>query len=99
MDDALPFIDANFNTINDAIIAPIKDQNATPDVEIKGIAPTPNIIEKVAPNDAPEEIPNIYGSLVDFEHMLAWHIHKRASPAPTIAPKITLGKRIDHITL
>ena len=66
VEDVFLLIDANLNTINDATIAPKKDQNATPDTLNKEKALTPSIIEKVAPNDAPDDIPNIYGSANGF---------------------------------
>ena len=49
----------NVNTIIVAIIAPINDQNATPETEKTCKDPTPHIMEKVAPSEAPDETPKI----------------------------------------
>lgn len=99
VDDDLPLAEANLRTINEATIAPRNAQNATPETAKNGIAPIPNIIENVAPREAPEEIPSMYGSAKGFCTQACITHPERARPAPTTAPKSTLGNRIDQMTL
>ncbi len=65
-DDILFPIEDNTNTRIEALKAPKNAQNDTLLMEKRLNEPNPNIIEKVAPSDAPEEIPKIYGSARGF---------------------------------
>ena len=58
--------------------------------------PTPIKIATVAPVDAPDEIPKIYGSASGFLTMACIMTPLTASPAPTKAAKITRGIRNIH---
>ena len=54
----------------------------------------PSIIKKVAPNVAPAEIPNMYGSDMGLLTVVCIIVPQIAKPAPTKIPIITLGTLI-----
>jgi len=58
-DEILPPSDDNSKTIVAEISAPINAQNEVPLIVSRLKDPTPSIIEKVAPKEAPDEIPSI----------------------------------------
>ncbi len=60
-----------------------------PSVEIP-----PKTITATAPQDAPDEIPNMYGSAIGFFVTHCISTPQIARPAPQIAPSITLGNLI-----
>ena len=48
----------------------------------------PDAIAKAAPNDAPDEIPVVYGSAIGFLNTLCMTAPQMANPAPaSIAPR------------
>ena len=55
-----------------------------------------NNMATVAPNDAPEEIPVVYGSASGFFIMLCMTAPHAARPIPTMAPVITRGSLVSH---
>ncbi|NYC00592.1 hypothetical protein BCM20_000547 [Clostridium beijerinckii] len=97
-DILLPKEESN-RTKTEAPKAPKNAQNATPLIDKKLNEPIPSIREKVAPKDAPEEIPRIYGSAKGFWTVACITVPHTASPAPTAIASKTLGIRISQITL
>jgi len=65
-DDILPPSDDNSKTIVAEKRAPINAQKDVPFIVSKLKDPMPNIIENVAPREAPDDIPSIYGSAKGF---------------------------------
>ncbi len=56
-------------------------------------APTPKRMADVAPKEAPEEIPSMYGSANGFFTIACMITPHTASPEPTRAARIRRGKR------
>ncbi|MPM89752.1 hypothetical protein SDC9_136864 [bioreactor metagenome] len=93
--DLPPILDIN-NTSIDTINAPINPQ--TPIAFVPNRLPIPNITATVAPNDAPDDTPNIYGSANGFLTIACITIPTTDSPIPTPIAKIILGNLINHTT-
>ncbi|NSB33128.1 hypothetical protein BCD93_004086 [Clostridium saccharoperbutylacetonicum] len=92
-------MEASNSTKTEAPNAPKNAQKATPLTENKLKEPIPSINEKVAPKEAPEEIPSIYGSAKGFCTVACITVPHRLSPAPTAIARSILGTRISHTTL
>ncbi len=61
-------------------------------------APTPARTASVAPSDAPDEIPRIYGSARGFFTIACITTPHTDSPMPAPTAKIIRGRRINHTT-
>ena len=83
------------NTPKEIAMAPIKA--ITPTKFSPNITPTPNRMATVAPRDAPEEIPKIYGSAKGFLTMACMITPDTARPAPIMAAINRRGIRNSHI--
>ena len=71
--------------------------NAQIPIELEpNTAPTPRKIATVAPRDAPEEIPRIYGSAIGFFTMACITTPATARPMPTAVARRIRGRRINH---
>lgn len=62
------------------------------------VIPTPSITATVAPRDAPEEMPRMYGSASGFFTMACMTTPLMDSPTPTAAASTSRGRRISHTT-
>ena len=83
------------NTPKEIAMAPIKA--ITPTKFSPNITPTPNKIATVAPRDAPDEIPRIYGSANGFLTIACMITPDTARPAPIIAAISKRGILSSHI--
>ena len=61
-------------------------------------APTPNNAARVAPSEAPDEMPRMYGSASGFLTMACITTPQRPRAAPTAAPSTSRGSRISQTT-
>ena len=93
IDVILPPMFAIAMTANDTVIAPT---NAPKPTEVARKTPTPSKIDSVAPRDAPDEIPRIYGSANGFFTIACITTPTTASPIPTPTPSMIRGRRITH---
>ena len=82
------------STASEITKAPIKA--AIPTKFGPSAAPTPRRIAEVAPSDAPEEIPRMYGSARGFFTIACMMTPQDASPAPTSAARTSRGRRRSH---
>ena len=87
---ALPILEIKI-TREEITSAPIKAQMPTACVPKR--LPSPKKIAIVAPNDAPEDIPRIYGSAKGFLTMACMMMPDKVSPIPTHAANNIRGKR------
>ena len=76
------------NTATDAAMDPRNAQNATPAFVRSGMdrEPAPTRNAKVAPKEAPEDIPRMYGSASGFWTIACITTPANANEIPTITP-------------
>ena len=66
-DDVIwPPVDASNKTPIVAIVEPINENNGTEEIPTTCTAPAPSMMAQVAPHEAPDEMPKIYGSAKVF---------------------------------
>jgi len=88
---ALPPMLDKISTAIEVIIAPANAPKATPNCASNALLPKPTRIAKVAPNDAPEEIPSMYGSASGFWTTACMTAPHNARPTPINKAKTTRG--------
>lgn len=97
VDVVLPICVPITNTITPDKIEPINAPVVI--VVIPNPETPPKTIIATAPQDAPEDIPSIYGSDIGFLVTHCIRTPHNARPPPQIAPSKTLGNLISHIIL
>ena len=66
-DDVIcPPVDASNKTPIVAIVEPINENSGTEEIPTTCTAPAPSMMAQVAPHEAPDEMPKIYGSAKVF---------------------------------
>ena len=73
-------------------------KGADPDGASPKKAPTPSMIATVAPSDAPEDTPRIYGSASGFFTIACITTPQTERPSPPQRLKINRGRRISQTT-